>query len=181
MRFALRVISRRPTPMNADEKWQRAERKAHSVRISLSALFRSSIFNPLFSILIPPHSVLSTRNSVLLKGALPFALCALLFPVCVYLCLSAVTFLPSCSIFDPQSSILNSRSPRSVLSTQHSLLSIELLMADSYPHSVLSTRYSALNSVSETSTPFDHFHQWRDIFVYPFKRRLGGRVHTPLG
>ena len=61
-------------------KRQSAKRIAHSVRISLPALFRSSIFNPLFSILTPPHSVVSARYSSLIRRLAPCALRLADFP-----------------------------------------------------------------------------------------------------
>jgi len=83
MPFALRVISRRLTPINADEKWQRAERKALREVSSKQLAVRSKavvgclpascpLSYCLLPMLSPQHSLLSTKH------ALRHALCALL-------------------------------------------------------------------------------------------------------
>jgi len=85
MPFALRVISRRLTPINADEKWQRAERKALREVSSKQLAVRSKavvgclpascpLSYCLLPMLSPQRLLLST------KRALRHALCALLFP-----------------------------------------------------------------------------------------------------
>ncbi len=85
MPFALRVISRRLTPINADEKWQRAERKALREVSSKQLAVRSKavvgclpascpLSYCLLPMLSPQHLLLST------KRALRHTLYALLFP-----------------------------------------------------------------------------------------------------
>ncbi len=74
MPYALRVISRRLTLINADEKWQRAERKALREVSSEQLAVRSKavvgclpascpLFYCLLPLLSPQHSLLSTQSA----------------------------------------------------------------------------------------------------------------------